>query len=200
MVNRRTAVLDELTFPYSPKEPDLSSEELMRLDALADQLELQRLEKLQVLQDPSSVPACSKDLANTFLERREIEDYIICSLDVKDAFLTDVQACPTLVHTTDASGNSRSYALGRVLPGQRDGSLLWYKSITSFLKKHLDLEEHVPYAQYTIRHLSTYSSKPTEKPSGIYHQYPDVDQSENVLEVFTDSDWASDPKDMDLSH
>ena len=30
------------------------------------------------------------------------------------------------------------------------------------------------------------------RTSGIYHAYPDVQQSENVLEVFTDSDWASD--------
>ena len=30
-------------------------------------------------------------------------------------------------------------------PGQRDGSLLWYKAITAFLKKNLDLEEHTPY-------------------------------------------------------
>ena len=52
--------------------------------------------------------------------------------------------CPTLVHTTDASGNSRSFALKRVL-GQRDGRLLWYKAITKFLKERLDLEEHAPY-------------------------------------------------------
>ena len=69
----------------------------------------------------------------------------MCSMDVKDAFLTVVQERPTLVHTTDAGRNRRSFSLGRVLPGQRDGSLQWYKSITSFLKKHLDLEEHAPY-------------------------------------------------------
>ena len=56
-----------LTWPKSwsnpisrAKEPDLPLEELARLDALADQLELQRLEKLQVLQDPSTVPSDSK--------------------------------------------------------------------------------------------------------------------------------------------
>ena len=43
------------------------------------------------------------------------------------------------------SGVTRSFALGKVLPGQRDGSLLWYKAITAFLKKNLDLEEHTPY-------------------------------------------------------
>ena len=67
-------------------------------------------------------------------------------VDVRDPFLTFQQKCPTLVRTTDASGNSRSCAPGRMLPGQRDGSLLWYKAITNFLKQqHLDFEEHAPY-------------------------------------------------------
>ena len=68
-------------------------------------------------------------------------------MDVKDAVLTVVQERPTLVHATDASGNSRSFALGRILPGKRDGSfsLQWYKSITSLLETHLKLEEHAPY-------------------------------------------------------
>jgi hypothetical protein len=35
-----------------------------------------------------------------------------------------LQEKPTLVHTTDASGVTRSFALGKVLPGQRDGSHL----------------------------------------------------------------------------
>ena len=403
-------ILQELTFPYSSKEPDVTAAELTRLDALADQLELKRLEKLCVLQDPSTVSADSKVLSTrfvrtwrekhnakgepiwlrrsrfvarefawlepereslfspasgniisrivptVFLEMRETQSYdvVLASLDVRDAFLTVQQECPTLVHTTDACGNSRRFALGRVLPGQRDGSLLWYKAITKFLKGRLDLEEHAPYpcvlkskdnscvvmihvddlliagrksfvmgkfseelrkfydismqciekpgdeitflkrvhvlqpdgrltlqthhkhvmqlcsllgmnmrtqnkkspghsdidmedtteeltaekstvfrtcvgilmylandlphCQHVIRHLSTYSSKPTEKSmvvlkhlvaylachgdisvslkwtgrcSGIYHGYPDISQSDNVLEIFTDSDWAS---------
>ena len=81
------------------------------------------------------------------------------------------------------------------------------------------LANDVPHCQYVIRHLSTYSSKPTQKSltvlkhlvaylashseisvslkwngrnSGIHHGYPDISQCDNVLEVFTDSDWASD--------
>ena len=163
----------------------------MRLDSLADQLELQRLQKLQVLQSPETVPSNSKVLSTRFvrtwrekhddkgnaiwlrrsiarefawlepereslfspasgsiisrilptifLEMRDMEDAILASLDVRDAFLTVQQECPTLVHTSDAGGNVRSFALGRVLPGQRDGSLLWYKAITSYLKKTLTL-------------------------------------------------------------
>ena len=402
-------IIKQLTFPYTAKEPELSADELMKLDALADQLELQRLEKLQVLQDPSVVPSNSKVLSTRFvrtwrekhndkgeaiwlrrsrfvarefawlepereslfspasgsiisrilptifLEQRERRNMVLASLDVRDAFLTVTQERPTLVHTTDAQGVARSYALGRVLPGQRDGSLLWYQAITSFLKAKLDLVEHepypcilkskdgscvvmihvddllivggrdyvhgtflpalkreydisvqciekpgdeltflkrvytlnddgrlileihtkhvnqlcsllgmnprnqnkktpahadmekedhtadlsattattfrtcvgilmylandVPHAQHVIRHLATYSSRPTEKSlvvlrhlvsylashrdvglslkwagdgCGIYHDYPDLDSNENVLECFTDSDWASD--------
>ena len=53
---------------------------------------------------------------------------VLASLDVRDAFLTVEQERPSLVHTTDASGNEWSFGLGRVLPGQRDGSLLWYRA------------------------------------------------------------------------
>ena len=39
----------------------------MRLDSLADQLELQRLQKLQVLQSPETVPSNSKVLSTRFV-------------------------------------------------------------------------------------------------------------------------------------
>ena len=32
--------LDELSFPYSPQEPELSADELQRLDSIADQVEV----------------------------------------------------------------------------------------------------------------------------------------------------------------
>ena len=60
-------ILQELTFPYRSKEPDVTAAELTRLDALADQLELKRLEKLCVLQDPSTVAANSKVLSTRFV-------------------------------------------------------------------------------------------------------------------------------------
>ena len=60
-------IIKQLTFPYTAKEPELSADELMKLDALADQLELQRLEKLQVLQDPSAVPSSSRVLSTRFV-------------------------------------------------------------------------------------------------------------------------------------
>ena len=49
-----------------------------------------------------------------------MEDMILASLDVRDAFLTVSQKTPTLVHTKDAGGTAHSFSLGKVLPGQRD--------------------------------------------------------------------------------
>ena len=192
-------ITEQLTFPHSAKEPGLSADELLRLDALAGQLELQRLERLKVLQSLDCMPSTSKVLSTrfvrtrrekhnskgetiwlrrsrfvarefarleperenlfspasgsiisrvlptVFLERREKENMVMASLDVRDAFLTVKQEKNTLVRATDASGTVRSYSLGKVLPGQRDGSLLWYRATTNFLKSKLGLEEHTPY-------------------------------------------------------
>ena len=55
------------------------------------------------------------------------------AIDVKDAFLTVEQEQPARVRCTNASGISISCSLGRVLPGQRDGSLLWHKDLVKFL-------------------------------------------------------------------
>ncbi len=38
------------------------------------------------------------------------------------------------------SGVVEEFALGKVSPGQRDGSLLWCKSLTSFLSEHLQMQ------------------------------------------------------------
>ena len=192
-------IIKQLSFPYGASEPQVSDEELQRLDALADKLELQRLSKLDVLKDPSLVDASSKVLSTRFvrawrekldscgspiwlrrsrfvarefawlqpereslfspassaitsrilpaifLEMRGQCSAVLASLDVKDAFLTVDQQEPTLVHTTDAAGNPQSFSLGKVLPGQRDGSLLWYRDITSYLKSQLNMEEHPAY-------------------------------------------------------
>eukprot|EP00435_Cladocopium_sp_Y103_P052617 s2311_g16.t1 len=70
---------------------------------------------------------------------REHGNSVLACLDVRDASVTVVQQCPTLAHTADAGGTTRSVSLDRVLPGQRDGSLLWYKDITEFLKSKLDM-------------------------------------------------------------
>lgn len=55
------------SFCQRAKEPELSHDELLRLDALADQLELQSLERLQVPQSPDVLPANSKVLSTRFV-------------------------------------------------------------------------------------------------------------------------------------
>ena len=65
-------LIEQLTFPYTTKEPELSPEELIALDSIADQVELQRLEKLGV-QSPDKVPSSSKVLSTRFCEDLERE-------------------------------------------------------------------------------------------------------------------------------
>jgi len=70
---------------------------------------------------------------------------VMVSIDVKDAFLTVSQETPTVVRCQLADGTSMGYSLGKVLPGQRDGSLLCHKDITGLLKTELAMAEHIPY-------------------------------------------------------
>ena len=70
---------------------------------------------------------------------------VMASIDVKDAFLTVKQKTPTVVTCKLADGREVQYGLGRVLPGQRDGSLLWHQDITTVLCEELGMSQHVPY-------------------------------------------------------
>ena len=177
----------------------MPADELQRLDAIADQVEIQRLTGLEVLQhdklpgdckslstrfvrtwrqkkneageaiwlrrsrlvareyawlqpdrealfSPATSNVASRILPICFLSLREHSDAIMASLDVKDAFLTVQQEVPTRVVLKDAAGNSVTHSLGRVLPGQRDGSLLWYKDLAKFVKEcPLEMEECEAY-------------------------------------------------------
>ena len=192
--------VDELSFPYSPQEPELSADELQHLDSIADQREVERLPGLQVLQEdnlphdakslstrfvrtwrekkdkqgnaiwlrrrrrlvareytwlqpdrealfsPATSNIASRILPVCFLALREHQDTMMVAIDVKDAFLTVKQEQPTRVRCTDASGRSVSYSLGRVLPGQRDGSLLWHRDLVKFVgESSLGMEEFEAY-------------------------------------------------------
>ena len=71
---------DELTkqlmFPFSKEEPNLSAEELQRLDAIADMIEVKRLKSMQVLTDTSEMPADHKVLSTRFVRtwREKLSD------------------------------------------------------------------------------------------------------------------------------
>ena len=94
---------------------------------------------------PASSSIVSRLLPTMFLEMREQFNTVMASMDFKDAFLTVRQQVPTLVNCQLADGSVEGFSLGRVLPGQRDGSLMWYKDLTAVLKDDLGMIEHGPY-------------------------------------------------------
>ena len=56
--------------------------------------------------------------------------------------------------------------------------------------EELDSFEHL--VAYLASHSEiSVSLKWNGRNSGIHHGYPDISQCDNVLEVFTDSDWAA---------
>ena len=188
----------QLCRPYNSNEPSLTPEEfeeLSSLDALADQVEIDRLRDLGVLlpvsavdglgakklttrfvrtwrdkvishercwlrrsryvarefswlspdrQDlfsPASSAITNRLLPYCFLHRGSINGgQVMAALNIGDAFLTVDQQQPTIVTCELASGEMQEFSLGEVLPGQRDGSLLWYNSLTKFLSDHLQME------------------------------------------------------------
>ena len=59
--------MKRLTFPFTKHEPDVSAEQLMELDALADSLEIKRLFNLGVLTSADEAPADAKSLSTRFV-------------------------------------------------------------------------------------------------------------------------------------
>ena len=98
----------------------------------------------QSMFSPASSAISSRILPTVFLQHKA-DDWVLMSCDVQDAFLTVRQKEPTMVIAKDADGREQAYALGRVLPGQRAGSLLWNEAITNHLKDVLDMEECTIY-------------------------------------------------------
>ena len=94
---------------------------------------------------PTSSAIVSRLLPTVFLDMREHVDAVMVAVDFKDAFLTAQQQTPTIVTCQLADGQTLNYGLGRVLPGQRDGSLLWHRDVTNVLKSELGMSEHAPY-------------------------------------------------------
>ena len=68
-------------------------------------------------------------------------DRCLVGIDVSDACLTVDQVVPARVVYKPVDGGPPVYfALGKVLPGQRDGSEKWYVSLTEFLGSSLNIE------------------------------------------------------------
>lgn len=58
-----------------------------------------------------------------------------------DAFFTVDQKVATLVTACDSMNNKTEYSPGKVLPGLRAGSRLWYESFATLLKEKLNLQQ-----------------------------------------------------------
>ena len=100
----------------------------------------------QDLFSPASSSITNRLLPYCYLHRFSTDSsQVLAALDIGDAFLTVDQQQPTIVTCELASGDIEEFALGKVLPGQRDGSLLWYQALTSFLAEHLHMESFPLY-------------------------------------------------------
>ena len=91
----------------------------------------------QDLFSPASSNITTRLLPTIFLfwkKRFPERNFVLCAMDITDAFLTVDQIQPTIV-----SSGSETFALGKVLPGQRDGSQMWYDSLTSFVGEELGI-------------------------------------------------------------
>ena len=193
-------VLKQLSVPYSTFEPDLPADELLKLDMLADELEIKRLKDMGVLipaetyefggevpkrlttrmvrtwrdkfingihvwlrrsryvarefawlspdrQDlfsPASSVLTVRLLPALFMKWKD-QDYILSAIDIADAFLMVPQKELTVVSCELAAGDVFQFVLGRVLPGQRNGSQLWHESFSAFLKDELQICEFPAY-------------------------------------------------------
>ena len=101
----------------------------------------------QDLFSPAPSNITNRLLQYAFLHRKGNDSMqVMSALDIGDAFLTVDQVQPTIVSCELASGDVEEFALGKVLPGQRDGSLLWYKSLTTFLAENQQMQ---PLPLYT---------------------------------------------------
>ena len=190
-------LVQQLIFPYTEQEPQLSTDQLKHLDAIAMEVETARLKQMGVLLPPESVEGMNpKRLSTRYVitwrdkvlngkrcwprraryvareyawlspERQDLfspassnitnrllpsvflhwkmkhpeKQFVMGAIDIGDAFLTVEQKQPTIV-----SSGSETFALGRVLPGQRDGSQLWFESVSGFLNEKLGFEHCSAY-------------------------------------------------------
>lgn len=104
----------------------------------------------QDLFSPASSSITCRLLPTVFLHWRHENPgtgYLMAAIDVADTFLTVPQHEPTVV-----SCGQEYFRPGPVLPGQRDGSQMWYDSATDFLRSELGFEE-CPAYPYLLKTL-----------------------------------------------
>ena len=84
---------------------------------------------------PASSALMTKVLPSlyTYLQARD-GDWVLGSMDVSDAFLMVEQEVATEVSYQDPDGRARKFLLGRLLPGQRDGTAKWHRKLSQCLE------------------------------------------------------------------
>ena len=106
------SMLDRLSRPLTKAEPEVSEDELQELDALADFVEIARLQQQGVLVAPEELGAQEVKRLSTKFVRSWREKHAV------------KQEAPTVVACVDATRRRQEFGLGRFLPGQRDGALM----------------------------------------------------------------------------
>ena len=87
------------------------------------------------LYSPASSSLTSRLLPALYIHLKGQDNrWCLGSLDVSDAFLTVDQVELVLVTYADPEGQARSFILGKMLPGQRDGTARWREKLADDLK------------------------------------------------------------------
>ena len=73
---------------------------------------------------------------------KEHVESVLMGVDVKDEFLIVRQRTPTVVTCRLADGSENQFGLGRVPPGQHNGTLLWHQDITRVPCDELCMGQH----------------------------------------------------------
>ena len=97
---------------------------------------------------PASSSIVASLLPVMYLDMKEHADAVMVGIDIKDAFLTVQQRTCTVVTCRFADGHEVTYGRGRVLPAQRDGSLLWHQDFTKVLCHERSMVQHTPYPAF----------------------------------------------------
>eukprot|EP00435_Cladocopium_sp_Y103_P029734 s995_g7.t1 len=93
----------------------------------------------QDLFSPGSSVLTVRPLPALFMKWKS-DGYVLSAIDITDAFLMAPQRELTVVKREFAARDTMDFVLGRVLPGQRDGSQLWHGSFNAFLRYELQIQ------------------------------------------------------------
>ena len=98
----------------------------------------------QDLFSPASSVLTVRLLPTLFMKWKSL-GYVLCAIDIADAFLMVPQKESTQVTCELATGEKMDFMLGKVLPGQRNGSQMWHEAFSGFLSSELQINDFPAY-------------------------------------------------------